>query len=134
MKKLLGSLIIGLVGFLSSSAFAQAGGTIAVKGTWANPVGGVAADSARMERSVGGSPWVTACTVVPATPGALLPTTCSDTPQPIKAADGSFLQYKFHVIRSSSAFGDAPPSPDFTIVTGAPLPAGAVTYSYTVAP
>ena len=113
--------------FCIGTVHAQGAETIMVKATWANPTGGVQADGVRVERSVNGGPWITACSAAPTV------TTCTDTAQPLKATDGTWNQYKYHVIRFSTAFGtDSTQTVDWVLLTGSPLPATAATFSYTV--
>lgn len=132
-RAILIALFICITFQVVSDVWAQSAPSITVKATWVHPTGGTPADGVRVERSANGSAWVVACTATPPTIGAAVPTTCSDTPQPIRAEDGTFIQYKFRQFRFSTTWGDSAPTPEFVLVTGAPLPVTA-TWSYTVQP
>lgn len=124
MKKCFLSFFVITVLGLALAIPAYAVSTVTVTATWQYPVPDAthgAATGARIERSMDGGTFATACT-------ATAPTaTCSDTPQ----VTGH--EYTYRVILTNG-FGEGPASPPFVLGAYGPGSASGVNWTYSVQP
>lgn len=111
-----------------SSAFAQSEPTLTVTLKWTNPASPIPIERIRAERQIDVGAWtVVTCTNAP--PATGLPTSCVDSPLPIKNPTGGFIKYAYRVIANNAVFGDSINNPVITIFSGAPLGVGSLTYT-----